>query len=127
MGEQREHRQWVLNPRATNNMIGARSAFSELHSGIRESVKFDDGSIVCIKGHGTILFVGKGSKHCKLTNVNFIPRLKANLVSIDQLDEVGCYIYIERRLFKIWDDRQRLLTQVRRTANCLCIMELKIK
>ena len=38
---------------------------------------------------GTILFVGKGGEHRKLTGVYFISRLKANLVSLGQLDEAG--------------------------------------
>ena len=59
-GEQQEHRRWVLDTGATNHMTGAKSAFSELDSGIRGTVKFVDGYVVEIEGHGTILFVGKG-------------------------------------------------------------------
>ena len=57
-------------------MTGAKSAFSELDSGIHGTVKFVDGSVVEIEGHDTILFVGKGGNHHKLTGVYFIPRLK---------------------------------------------------
>ena len=70
-------------------MTGARSAFSKIDLGIRGTVKFGDGSDVEIKGHDTILFVSKGGEHRKLTGVYFIPRLKANLVSLGQLDEAG--------------------------------------
>ena len=55
-------------------------------------MKFGDGSVVEIEGRGTILFVSKGGEHRKLTDVYFIPRLKANLVSLGQLDEAGCHI-----------------------------------
>ena len=68
--------------RASNHMTGAKSAFFELDSWIRKIVKFGDGSIVEIKGRDTILFVDKGGKHHKLTSVYFIPRLKANIVSL---------------------------------------------
>ena len=67
-------------------------------------VKFDDSSIVEIKGRGTILFISKGDEHRKLTGVYFILRLKANLVSLDQLDEAGCFTSIERGLLKICND-----------------------
>ena len=87
-------------------MIGAKSTFSELDSGIRGMVKFGDGSVVEIEGRGTILFIDKGGEHHKLTDVYFIPRLKANLVSLGELNEVGCQISIERRLLKIRDDRR---------------------
>ena len=92
-------------------MIGARSAFSELDSGICRTVKLSN----------------KGGEHHKLTGVYFILRLKVNLVSLGQLDETGCFISIERRLLNICDDRRRLLTQVRRMVNHFYIMELEIE
>ena len=73
------------------------------------------------------LFVGKGGEHHKLIDVYFIPRLKANLVSLGQLDEAGCHISIECGLLKIRDDRRQLLTQVRCTTNRLYILELEIE
>ena len=85
-------------------------------------MKFGDGSVVEIEGHGTILFVGKRGKHHKLTDVYFIPRLKANIVSLGQLDKAGCHISIKRGLLRIRDDRRRLLTQVRCTTNRFYIL-----
>lgn len=126
-GEQQEHRRWVLDTSATNHMTRAKSTFSELDSRIRGMVKFDDGSVVEIEGRDTILFVGKGGKHHMLTGVYFIPRLKANIVSLGLLDEAGYHISIKRGLLRIRDDRRRLLTQVRCTANCLYILELEIE
>ena len=37
-------------------MTGERSIFSELDTGVRGTVRFGDGSVVDIQGHGTILF-----------------------------------------------------------------------
>ena len=103
-GKQQEHRRWVLDTGATNHMIGAKSTFFELDSGIRGTAKFGEGSVVEIEGRDTILFVGKGGKHNKLTGVYFIPRLKANIVSLGQLDKAGCHISIKRGLLRIRDD-----------------------
>ena len=47
-----------------------------------------------------------------VTGVYFIPMLKANIVSLGQLDKAGCHISIKRGLLRIRDDRRRLLTQV---------------
>ena len=90
-------------------------------------MKFGDGSVVEIEGRDTIQFVSKGGEHRKLTDVYFIPRLKANLVSLGQLDEIGCFISIERGLLKICDNQRRLLRQARRTTNRLYILELEIE
>ena len=94
-GEQQEHRRWVIDIGATNHMTWARSTFSELDYGIRGTVKFGDGSIVEIEGRDTILLISKRGEHRKLTSVYFIPRLKANLVSLGQLDEGDCFISID--------------------------------
>lgn len=48
-----------------------------------------------IKGWGTILFAMSSRQHRALTNVYWIPRLKSNIVSIRQLDEIGCPTHIE--------------------------------
>jgi hypothetical protein len=102
-GEHRDHRRWILDTWATNHMTGARKAFSELNSRIRGSVKFGDGSVIEIEGRDTILFVDKGREHWQLTSVYFIQCLKANIVSLGQLEEGGCHIYIEHEFLKIYD------------------------
>jgi hypothetical protein len=43
------------------------------HLRVRGSVKFGDGPIVEIEGRGTILFLGKGGEHRRLTRVYYIP------------------------------------------------------
>ena len=96
-------------------MSRAKFAFSELDSGIRGTVKFSDGSVIEIEGHGTILFVGKGGNYHKLTGVYFIPRLKANIVSLGNLEKAGCHISIKRGLLMIRD------------ANRLYILKLEVE
>ena len=54
-------------------------------------------------------------------------RMTNRIYILGQLDEVGCFISIKRGLLKIYDDRQRLLTQVRRMTNHLYILELEIE
>jgi hypothetical protein len=105
-GEHRDHRRWILDMGATNHMTGARRAFSELDSRIRGTVKFGDGSVIEIKGRSTILFIGKSGEHRWLTDVYLIPHLKANIVSLGQLKEGGCRIYIEHGFLKICDEHQ---------------------
>ena len=56
-------RRWVLDTSATNHMTGSRSVFAELNTGVIGTVKFGDGSVVDIKGKGTIQFVCKSGEH----------------------------------------------------------------
>ena len=89
-----------------------------------------------LEGRDTILFVGKGGEHRKLTGVYFIPRLTANLVSLGQLDEVGCFISIECASYSksaMIDDgcsQGQPLGQDRRSMVACCkiyILELEIE
>jgi hypothetical protein len=70
--------------------------------------------------------MGNDDEHQRLSGVYFIPHLKANIMSLRQLDEGGCLIYIEHGFLKICDHRQCLLTKVWRTLSQLYIPELKI-
>lgn len=91
---------WYLDTGASNHMTGACKIFSELDTGRRNSVKFDDGSILDIQGRGIVVFMGQGGEHCALTNVYFIPRLKSNIISISQLDENGCSTFMKDGLLQ---------------------------
>ena len=81
-GTQEESTRWILDTGATNHMTGARSAFSELDAGVHGTVKFGDGSIVDIEGHGTVVFKRKSGEHQALAGVYHIPRLTANIISL---------------------------------------------
>jgi hypothetical protein len=87
--EKKECRRWVLDTGATNHMTGCQSAFSDLDQNIHGTVRFRDGSVVQIKGMGTILFQCKNGEHHAFVGVYFIPRLTTNIISVGQLDEGG--------------------------------------
>jgi hypothetical protein len=111
--EDREYKRWGLDTGATNHMIGAWGAFSELDFDICGTVRFDDGSIIEIEGCGTILFTCKSGEHRALTGVYYIPRLTTNILSLGQMDEAGCRVDINAGLLWIFDQRQQLLVKVR--------------
>jgi len=123
---QGESTRWILDTGATNHMTGARSAFSELDTGIRDTVKFGDGSVVGIEGRGTVLFKCKGGEHQALEGVYHIPRLTANIVSLGQLDEEKYKWSCEDGVLRVWNMQRRLLAKVVRSANHLYILKLDI-
>ncbi|WVZ91483.1 hypothetical protein U9M48_037649 [Paspalum notatum var. saurae] len=121
-----ESTRWILDTGATNHMTSARSAFSELDSGIHGTVKFGDGSVIGIEGRGTVLFNSKSGEHQALTGVYHIPRLTTNIISLGQLEEDGFKILLESGFLRIWDRRRRLLAKVPRAANRLYQLTLDI-
>lgn len=115
-----------LDTGATNHMTGSRDAFLELDSGVHDTVRFGDGSVVNIEGCGMVLFACKTGEHRTITGIYYIPRLTTNLISIGQLDESGCQVFIDGGVLRIRDQRRRLLAKVKRSANRLYILRMKV-
>jgi hypothetical protein len=117
---------WYLDTGATNHMTGHGDAFAEIDRTVTGTVKFGDGSVVEIKGIGTIIFACKNGEHKALSGVYYIPRLKNSIISIGQLDESDASVLIRRGVLRIWDQQGRLLARVRRGQNRLYLLHLEI-
>jgi transposase InsO family protein len=107
-------------------MTGNEAAFAELDKGVSGIVKFGDGSLMAIKGRGTLLFAVTGDEHRALTQVYWIPRLKSNIVSIRQLDKIGCPTHVEGGFMTVCDRQRRILAKVPRSRNRLYIVRLQL-
>ena len=100
-------------------MTGNLAAFSELDTGVVGTVMFGDNSGVDIRGRGTVVFQCKAGEHKALTDVYYIPKLRSNIVSIDQLDERDCQVLIGGGVLRIRDREWKLLAKVERSRNRL--------
>ena len=105
-------------------MTGVRGVFAELDNGVTGTVKFGDGSLVSICGRGTIVFECRQKGHRALTDVYLIPRLRSNIVSIGQLDELGCDIRLHGGNMTIFDPRHKLLVKVHHASNRLYKLDM---
>ncbi|XP_062198798.1 uncharacterized protein LOC133901443 [Phragmites australis] len=103
---------WYLDIEASNHMTRNKEAFTDLNTGITRSVKFGDGSTIDICGQGFVRLTGHGGRQRFLMAVYYIPWLHSNLISLDQLDEVGCQVMFEDRTLRIKDREQHLLAKV---------------
>lgn len=117
---------WYLDTGASNHMTGDEAVFAELDRAVSGKVRFGDGSLVDICGRGTVLFVFNGERHHELANVYWIPKLKSNIVSIGQLDELGFPTHVEHGFMTVWDQEKLLIAKVPRTKNRLYIAHLKV-
>lgn len=115
--KEEDHRQWVLDTGATNHMTDSRPSFTELDMGIIGNVKFGNKSVVEIEGRDNLFFTCKTEEHHVLTGVYYIPKLTANNVSLDQLDETGCKVIIDNGMLFIYDQRCDLLANIKRSPN----------
>ncbi|XP_020193459.1 uncharacterized protein [Aegilops tauschii subsp. strangulata] len=115
---------WYLDTGASNHMSGCREIFSELDVGVRGSVRLGDGNDVQIEGRGTILFECRNGEHLTLSEVYFIPRLRSNIISLGQMDELGCETNIRHGLLRLRDQEGRLIARVQRNGGRLYVLRL---
>lgn len=108
---------WYLDTECSNYMSGDKSVFSILDESFRDNVKFGNNSTVSVMGKGQEILLTKSNVAQTMSNVLFVPDLKANLLSIGQLQEKGYEVTIKNGVCRILDDRLGLIAQVAMTAN----------
>jgi hypothetical protein len=116
---------WVLDTGATNHMSGCRAAFMKIDIAVLGTICFGDDSVARIEGRGTIVFVCKNGESRSFDEVYFIPRLTTNIVSVDQLDEIGYKIDIDTSMMKVREPGGVLLAKINWEANRLYLLHLK--
>lgn len=73
---------WCFDTGATSHMTGDRRVFSSFVESVQGTVRFGDGSVVAIRGHGSMVFRCQSGDQRTLTAVFFIPSLRTNIVSV---------------------------------------------
>jgi hypothetical protein len=117
---------WFLDTGASSHMTYVCEMFTTLDETMHDTVRFGDGSVVSIKGRGTVVFQCLTSDHRILGDVYFIPSLRSNIISLGQLDENGCKITIEVGVMSILDLPRKVLARVNRTGNGLYTVRLTL-
>jgi hypothetical protein len=125
-GGEHDSRRWIFDTGASNHMIGAHEAFSDLDFSVGGTVRFGDSSIVRIEGCGTILFTYKNGEHWTLGNVYFIPHLTANIISCGQLDEIGYQILVQGGVVRVRNEHMCLLAKIHRSPRRLYVLNIDI-
>jgi hypothetical protein len=101
-------------------------AFTDMDNRVSGTIKFGDSSLLDIQGHGTVLFASASGQHRVLMNVYWIPRIRSNVVSIGQLDEIGCPTHVEDGHMMVCDRVNKIIVKRPRERNQLYPAHLKI-
>ncbi|KAD0338797.1 hypothetical protein E3N88_44430 [Mikania micrantha] len=107
-------------------MTGNRELFSVLDTSVGGEVRFGDNFCVEIEGRGSILLECKNGEQRLLTDILYIPYLKANVFSIGQAEEGGCEISIKDGVLAIFEQDGTLLMKTSRSPNRLYRISLKV-
>lgn len=118
-GKKNDSNLWYLDNGASNHMKGDHLKFNELDEKITGQVKFRDGSVVDIKGKGTVVFKCKNGEDLVFSEVYFILSLCSNIISLGQLAEKGNKVVLNGSLLWVYDQQRRLIMKEKRSGNWL--------
>jgi hypothetical protein len=124
--ESRDTKTWIVDTGATNHMIGSRSAFVDIDTQVRGTVRFGDDSAAEIEGHGKVEFICRNGERRVFEGVYFIPKLTTNIVSVGRLDEDGYQVLIGNGELLIREPGGKLLARVKRTAARLYLLTVQL-
>lgn len=112
---------WFLDSGCSNHMFGYKVFFLELDESFHKSVKLGDNSSIDVMGKGRIhLQVNNTSQ--VILEVFYIPDLKNNLLSIDQLQEKGLDILFRNNKCKVYHPERGLVIETDITLNRMFIV-----
>ena len=107
-------------------MTARRDALLGLDVSVHGTVRFGDVLLVNIEGIGSVVLQTKNQGHKVLTEVYYIPKLRSNIVSSDQLKEGGCKVVLEDGWCKVFDVGRSLLARAPRVMNQLYLLEVHL-
>jgi hypothetical protein len=123
---ERDPKQLIFDMEPSNHMTGIREVFVDLDTDVVGTVWFGDGSVVWIKGCGTILFACKSGEHLTLANTYYILCLTASIVSCGQLDKDRFQIHIEHGVMRICYKKMWLLAKIGHSVRQLYVLDITI-
>jgi hypothetical protein len=99
---------WILDSGASHHMTPYKDIFDNLNEGVR-------GNVIMAKKKTSTPLLGKGSvalkvtneyggRKLRLTNCSYVPGLDCNLLSMRQLDRLGCEAHIRNGLITVAKD-----------------------
>lgn len=123
--DQPPHSIWVIDSGCSNHMTGKKSSFRSLDESWKRTVKLDDNKEVDIEGEGIVAIQTEDGKEKLLHNVQYIPKLRHNLLSIGQLISGGFSVLFDKEAYLIKDQRTgQILANVQMTHNRMFPLEV---
>ncbi|KAF3659392.1 putative LRR receptor-like serine/threonine-protein kinase EFR-like [Capsicum annuum] len=86
---------WFVDSGCSNHMTGTKSMFQELNDNPRKKVQLGNTKEMQIEGKGKVIVDTSHDKVKVLDNVQFVPYLGYNLISIGQLMTYGYSLWLE--------------------------------
>jgi len=102
---------WYLDNGVINHIYGDKDMFMELDESIKGNITFAYHSKASIKRKDTILIQMKNNSHQFIGNVYYIPIVKNNILSLEQLLERGYEIKMKDCMLTLLDTQGIILSK----------------
>ncbi|KAK2979863.1 hypothetical protein RJ640_002776 [Escallonia rubra] len=89
-----------------------------------KNITFGDMPKIPVKGKGKILIKLKNGGHQFISNVYYVPEMKANILSMGQLLEKGYDIHMKDKFLYLRNDRGSLIARVSMLSNRMFLMNI---
>ena len=94
---------WYLDTGARSHMNGMKTFYQSLDEPHQGVVRFGDGSSIRYEGKGKVHVACTNGQRIIFENVLYIPKLKANILSLGKLDSQGCDIRLRDGFLTLYD------------------------
>ncbi|KAL4035058.1 hypothetical protein IC575_003732 [Cucumis melo] len=115
---------WFIDSSCSNHMTGLKPVFKELNEGEKLKVKLRNGKELQVEGKGTVVIETHHGNRI-LTNVQYVPDIGYNLLSVGQLMESGYSILFDDGACLIKNKQTgRVLAKVKMTQSKMFPLEV---
>lgn len=76
---------WLIDSGCSNHMAGNKKLFQHLEEASNQTIRLGDGKSLLVHGIGSVVLYSNNGKKNTLTNVQYVPNLAHNLLSVGQL------------------------------------------
>ena len=116
---------WYVDTGCSNHMCRSKSLFSTLNEDFRSTVSCGDCSTIKAIGKVDIRIRTRNGFVETILNGHYVPNLKSNLLSADQLEEKGYIITLQNGVCEIYGLIKGAITFVKKSSNRLYLLRIK--
>lgn len=107
---------WYLDSGCSNHMCGKKYLFSDYDESFNDTVKLGNNAKMNVVGKGSIK-LNIGGHVVRICDVFYVPDLKSNLISIEQLQEKEYTVIMRKGCCQVIHPEKGLIAQVTMTTN----------